>query len=288
MPKTIILQRFGALGDVINTTPVLRRLRKENPDAFIDVVTAKLEAYRDNPDLTSLCPSRPAPHYDESIVLDMAYERKRSMNETDAFMLTAFGDIEGDKTPFLKHDLSPPVKLPKLPWRNVVVMHPNTSWEQRTFPQTWWQSIADKLVLRGFLIVVTGTHIDKVLRGRNILDTRDKLSLPEQASLIENSACALCGPSGVSNVVATTEAPMVLICNITRAEYVMNYRHGELGWNTTPIKANIECYGCSEKEPPSEFYRCARKDNACLSTIPVETVVEAVESTIVKDRRYIG
>jgi len=54
MTKTIILQRWGALGDVLNTTPVLRRLRKENPDAFIDVVTAKLAAYSDNPDLTSL------------------------------------------------------------------------------------------------------------------------------------------------------------------------------------------------------------------------------------------
>src|SRR5579859_6544586 len=175
MPKTILLQRVGALGDVLNTTPVLRRLRKENPDAFIDVVTAKLSAYRDNPDLTSLCPARPAPYYDRSIILDMVSERNRKINQVDAYMLEAFGDAAGDKTLFLAHDTRPPSRLPELPWPHVVVIHPNTSWAQRTFAQEWWQEIADKLVQRGFLIVVTGTHIDRVIRGKYILDTRDKL-----------------------------------------------------------------------------------------------------------------
>lgn len=285
MTKTILLQRFGALGDVLNTTPVLHRLRKENPDAFIDVVTAKLAVYRDNPELTSLCPARTAPYYDKSVILDMAYERNRKVNQVDAFMLEAFGDTEGDKTLFLAHDKAPPERLPPLPWPHVVVIHPNTSWAQRTFSNEWWQSIADKLVLHGFIVVVTGTYIDRVIKGRRILDTRDKLTLAEQASLIENAACALCGPSGVANLVACTETPLILICNITRAEYTLNHRHGELGWNSTVIRTPMDCYGCAEDEPPSEFFKCRRGDNACVSSIPIEVVVKGVEEAILKDRR---
>jgi ADP-heptose:LPS heptosyltransferase len=286
--KTIILQRFGALGDVLNTTPVLRRLRKENPEAFIDVVTAKLPAYRDNPDLTSLCPARTAPYYDQSVILDMASERNRKVNQVDAYMLAAFGDAEGDKTLFLKHDPFPPSRLPKLPWKYVVVLHPNTSWVQRTFAQEWWQDIANKLVLRGFLVVVTGTNIDRVLRGKHILDTRDKLSLAEQASLIENAACALCGLSGVANLVATTETPLILLCNIYKAELTLNHRHGELGWNTVVVRTPMDCYGCAEDEPPSEFFPCRRGDNACVTSISVDAVVAGVEKAIMNDRRRIG
>jgi ADP-heptose:LPS heptosyltransferase len=286
MTKTIILQRWGALGDVLNTTPVLRRLRKENPDAFIDVVTAKLAAYRDNPDLTSLCPARPSPYYDQSVILDMAYERNRKVNQVDAFMMEAFGDTGGDKTLFLAHDTAPPPRLPALPWSSVVVMHPNRSWEQRTFAPEWWQAIADKLVLLGFIVVVTGTSIDSTIKGRRIIDTRDKLSLAEQASLIENAACALCGPSGIANLVACTETPLVLICNITRAAYTLNHRHGELGWNSFVVKTPLECYGCAADEPPSEFFKCRRGDNACLTSIPVADVVASVEEAIMNDARH--
>jgi ADP-heptose:LPS heptosyltransferase len=36
---SILVRRTGAFGDVIDTTPVVRRLREENPDAEIDVDT---------------------------------------------------------------------------------------------------------------------------------------------------------------------------------------------------------------------------------------------------------
>ncbi len=283
--KTIILQRWGALGDVLNMTPVLRRLREENPDAFITVVTAKLAAFRDNPHLTSLCPARPEPHYDQSVMLDMVSERHRKVNQSEIFMMEAFGDMAGDKTLFLAHDKAPPGRLPALPWNRVVVIHPNTSWVQRTFSREWWQSIANKLVQSGYIVVVTGTHIDKTLRGKGILDTRDKLALSEQASMIGNAACALCGPSGIASLAATTDTPIVLIQNITRVEYCLNYRHGELGWNTSFVRTPLDCYGCMENEPPSEFFPCRRGDNACLTTIPIEAVVTAVEEAIIKDRR---
>ena len=37
--ERISVRRTGAFGDVIDTTPVIRRLRQENPDAEIDVLT---------------------------------------------------------------------------------------------------------------------------------------------------------------------------------------------------------------------------------------------------------
>ena len=44
--KKILVSRRGALGDVIMTTPIVRRLRQENPNAIIDIKTNYPDIYR--------------------------------------------------------------------------------------------------------------------------------------------------------------------------------------------------------------------------------------------------
>ena len=48
MPR-ILVRRTGAFGDVICTTPVVRRLRQENPDSEIDVDTQYPQVFLNSP-----------------------------------------------------------------------------------------------------------------------------------------------------------------------------------------------------------------------------------------------
>ena len=69
---SILVRRTGAFGDVIDTTPVVRRLRHENPDAEIDVNTQYPRVSLNSPHRVGL---KRDIAYDRVIDLNMAFER---------------------------------------------------------------------------------------------------------------------------------------------------------------------------------------------------------------------
>lgn len=281
----ILIKRRGAMGDVLNTTPVVRRLRQTYPQALISVETHHGHVYLNNPHADFISSIQPAIESNKDLIIDLngVYERDRRCHQIDAYFKHAFGDTDGDKSVFLFHPTINPIYLEP---RSYVVIHPNVSWPSRTFLREWWQEVANGLVAAGQTVVVTGTVQDHRISGDGIIDARSRLSLAQQASLIEDSATALCGPSGIATVVGATNAPLVVLCTITKVEYgVLPYRHGEEGWNTTPLITSMNCYGCSELEPPSEYYACRRGDNACVSSFAPEMVVEQTLAAIQNDRR---
>lgn len=282
----ILLIRHGSLGDVVNTTPVARRLRAENPDAeiFVEVLPAHAQAYFRNPHIDAItAPGLDLKGFDKVINLNGAYERDRRRHQVDAFMLAAFGDAEGDKSVYVSH--AKWLGDPRFDFDRAVTLHPNVSWESRTLPAKWWQQVAELIVENGWQVIVTGTGLDHVLGGHDILDTRGQLSLSGQVSLIESSRVALFGPAGMATIAGATDTPLVIICNITREEWGIPYRHGVLGWNAHGIKTPMPCYGCSEHEPEAEYYPCRRGDNACLETFDPKEVSAAVCRAIENDLR---
>ena len=137
----ILVRRSGALGDVVLTTPIVRRLKRENPNANIDVLTAYPDVFRDNP-----CVDTAGPHvgcfdeprsehlgsYDRFIDLDGAYERRPNLHIISAYMQEAFGDA-GD--PFERQELFPG-KLKTRLGPNAVAVHASMAgWSNRTLPR---------------------------------------------------------------------------------------------------------------------------------------------------------
>src|SRR5260221_9357715 len=58
----ILVKRKAALGDVLFTTPIIARLRRQNPDAAIYVQTDHPDVYRRNPDIAGIVsPDDPKP-----------------------------------------------------------------------------------------------------------------------------------------------------------------------------------------------------------------------------------
>lgn len=277
----IKLRRTGALGDVLNTTPIVRRLHAEYPEAMIGVETEHGYVYAGNPHIAGLTVA-PARCFDRVIELDMVYERDRRMHQVAAFMREAFGDTAGDRSICLAYeDAAVPFAVA---YHRAVVLHPACSWPNRTLPAAWWQRVANLLAVAGKQVVVTGTVYDHALTGP-LLDLRGRLPLAGQAKLIAGAQAFLCSDSGLFTLVGATETPAVGLCTITRAEYFMPYRHGELGWNFTPIATPMPCYGCGGDEPPNQYFDCRRGDNACTASFEPALVVEQVLAAIRFDQR---
>ena len=91
--KRILVRRAGAFGDVICVTPVMRRLRNENPDDEIDVDTQYPDVFLNNPHRIGFMRDVA---YDRVIDLDMAFERNlRRVGIVESYMEVAFGDRRG-------------------------------------------------------------------------------------------------------------------------------------------------------------------------------------------------
>ena len=288
MTKRILLIRKGALGDVLCTTPVARRLRLENPGASIHVQTFHGAAYLDSPFIDAILdPNEAAPDdYDQVIDLGGVYESARKLHPVDAFFMAAFGDAQGDKSFYLAHPSGLPQFRFSFDYSRAVVIHPNTSWPSRTLPTALWQAISERLIAKGFDVVVTGKAMDVPPQGARIFDLRGKLSLAHQAALVSKSCAALFGQSGMTALAATTDTPLVSFYTITRPEFEMPYRHGELGWNCTALRTPMPCFACYEDYPSAEFYLCERGDNACVtSSFDPDFVVEQTLKAIENDKR---
>jgi len=270
----ILLRRDGAMGDVIHTIPVAKRLRKENPDALIEVATNYPHLFEDNPDINvAYSPNNQRGPYERVIDLNMGFENKRGLiHIIDAYFEKAFGDTEGDKEYWIKHGRAPEVVNGDKGWDKVIGIHPSTSWPCRTLPAFWWNALVECLRAKGYVVMALGTGRDHALTG--VIDTRDYMNVHDQLATIQHCAAFVCSESGLMIVAGASDTPIVGMFNITRAEYVMPWRKGVLGYNFDAVLPDIECYGCSEKHQNVTYMDCLRGDNKCLTLFDPEMVAE--------------
>ncbi len=277
----ILLRRTGALGDVLQTTPVIRRLARERENAQIFVQTQHAHALFCNPDVAWAGPDAQSGEFDEAIDLDLAYEERADIHAVDAYMLKAFGD-DGkghDRSLYFRAAPVSPITGPR-----IVALHPNVSWPNRTLPRDWWGALVRRLS-HDWCVVALGTTIDHDLREYGAVDTRGQFTLAQQAAVIREARALVCGDSMMFTLVGTTETPGVGFCTISRPERFVSWRRGELGWNFTAIPAPVPCYGCREDAGPVTFLACRYGHNNCVRSFSLDEAHEAIAGAIEGDRR---
>lgn len=275
----ILIRRTGAMGDVLLTTPIVARFRAEyGSDAIIDVHTGVPQVYAGtgykNPHVTDINMPRAA-GYDIVCELDGVYERDRKRHQVHAFMEAAFGDDEGDKT--IRFPIAEPPNL-GVTWDNVVSIHPAIAWPSRTFPAQWWQKVVSRLIALGFTVVALGTSRDHFLD--QVVDTRSQLSLHQQAAVIAASKAFIASDSGLLTLAGATETPIVTMLTVTKPEYFLPYRHGELGWKIKAHTPDIECFGCSGDLGPVTYVACRRHDNVCITMFDPIAVADSTQGML--------
>jgi ADP-heptose:LPS heptosyltransferase len=271
----ILVKRMGAFGDVLCTTPVIRRLRIEHPDAEIHVQTQHPYCFHLNLMVRAVGPYARGP-YDRVIDLDMAYEKRlRKLHSIDAYFLEAFGDTEGDKSTHLVR-IDPPRSMID-DWRKAVVIHPGRSWPQRTPSALWWLCIINALMDLDRRVIIIGSQVDLSIPVPGVVDTRGQLNCNQQAGVIQAAGCFIGNDTGVwGGIVPSTDTPAIGLATMTAPDIMNLYRHGGFGWRTKVFSAAVPCVGCSaELKDAVTNFACRYGTNACAEAFDPQEIAEA-------------
>lgn len=278
----ILVQRAGALGDVILTTPIVARLRKElGPLVGIDIQTGCPAVYDSNPHITNVNVS--GQQYDRVIDLNLAYECTPDMHILDAYMLQAFGDTNGNKRVVFGIDPPAPEALKRT--SNVVLIHAPRSWPSKVLPESYWETLVDLLIADGFNVIAMGggsgnDYIPKARPG--FASLAGQTTLRQAASEISNARAIICVDSSLLHLAGATDTPIVGIFTSGKAEYRLPWRHGQLGWKSAAMyPRGLDCYGCHAKTPgPVTYLNCHRGDNICTTMISAEDTIYEMEKLL--------
>jgi ADP-heptose:LPS heptosyltransferase len=275
-PRRIAIARKGALGDVLDTTPIVARLIAENPDAEIGVFTAYPAVYGRRKDV--FVNPRHWQHFDGFDLRGAMEKHLRQKHPVDCYSLEVFGD---EKTPHRIHlvqDRSPCVLPEGLDFEHCIAIHPARTWPQRTQSLAFWQEIVRLIRARGWQVMVIGTEQDWPIEDADgVFNTSGKIDLHRQAFFIDQCGAFLCADSGPLSIAFATKTPVVTLLSMTLPHLAYRERFGKNGWGFYPIMAAVPCVGCSARlEHPVTFFECPWTDhrhNACVDAFDPETVV---------------
>lgn len=277
--KAILVQRIGALGDVLLTTPIVRRLREElGPEAVIDITTGCPQAYEGNPHISAV---NPAPRtYDRFINLDSVYENHPTMHIVDAYMEAVFGDTDGNKRVVFGIEPPPPADL--IRESKVVTLHGMRGWPSRSFSNEWWDTVIKLLVDADYKPCALGGPNDYSPQPDTfVTNLVGRTSLRQATEAISQSCCFIASDSSLLHFAGATDTPIVGLFTCVKAEYRMPYRKKQLGYRMMAMTPKaLSCYGClADVPPPATFVACRRGDNACTfpEHLSPEDVVAAVK-----------
>lgn len=275
MADTFIVVRGGAFGDVILTTPIVRRLRWENPDAVIKVVTGYPMVYANNPHIVD---GDPTGGHEIYIHLDGAYERRPHLHIVQAYMQEAFGDT-GEPNDLQQELGYSVINRGFKPRRNVAVHAAVAGWANRTLPRETWRDVINGIHAMDLWPVMVGSPRDVVtgVTASNLLSMNFLL----QASMIETCSAFIGSDSAMLHVAGATEVPIVGIFTCAKPETRLPFRHGQLGWNCTTVVPDLDCIGClARREPPVTSEHCERGDTVCVESISAAQILAALQKTI--------
>ena len=285
---SILVKRNAAIGDVILTTGVIRRLREVKGNGVtIDVATSCKMVFENNPYVNNvLGPSEATDKYDEIIDLNMCYEQDANRHIIDAYASKVLGvdNLNFDKKADLfwvekdRNKVDRFISGLELDLDRCVVVHMARTWENRTWHLDCWKEVLGSLVAQQLTPIIIGARTDFTFRMEGVYSLFGCLTIHEVAYLVHRCGCYLSNDSGMLHVAGTTNTPIVGIFTCAKGEFRLPYRHGLYGGNCICIKPNIQCYGCLHRsDKATSHIICERNDNACLDQITPEQVVSAVK-----------
>ena len=279
----IVMQRTGALGDVILTTPILRRLRRENPDACISIYTAYPDVFRNNPHVGGTPVADEPPRI---VNLDLAYERRPHIHIVEAYMLEAFGDA-GDPQDRLP-EVFPRATI-ALPPRTIAVHAAMAGWRNRTLPRQMWHDLIEWLVMAmDYRVILVGTVKDAVsdatlhIGGWKAVSPVTQFHINDlfaQAAVIKSCAAFIGSDSGLLHLATAVGTPAVGLFTSVDPALRMPLNAS----NCRAVAADIPCAGCHHLQPaPATTESCTNTGNplGCLGAIALGDVIRAVTDIV--------
>lgn len=235
--KNILFLVGGGLGDRICAEPTIRyaletfkginiSIACETPELFNHLKFKEVFDFKKTYPVTGrhLCiDTYPAPHK-----LINQFMSPNLMSTVDYASLSALRCIlpRSYKAPKL-FTVLPTIDLPE----KSVVLHVGKSWESRTFPAKWWNTVLSTLKRTGMNPVLVGNNcID--IDSDGIWDLREMLSMNDFIGVCQNAYAIITNDSSPVHIGATGKAMIAFVPTVRRPDYLMHHRNGGFGWKT--------------------------------------------------------
>lgn len=270
------------------STGVVRELKRRYSNCEIDVITEFANVYTDNPHVrrvfnASFVTVNPA-DYDIYINLDDCYEFNPENHYLDSYFYRAFGDTTADRSVELFEDEHDRTRILNLQHENqldqyIVVHMRNWHWELKNMNlQTWFDVYAQVFEKYPDLkVVCVGGMTDFFIDLPMFVDARGDYTPQQLKALIADAQCFVGTDSGPYHCASATDTPIIALLTHLLPERIVPYRHGEYGWRTTAISAEIDCIGCNDRQArPVIQIICERGNMPCKDSFNSATIAEAI------------
>lgn len=161
-----LLRRTGGWGDVLLTTPIVRHLKEKNPNCTVDIETACVDIFNNNPYVDHIYSERvPMGGYDYIIDFNNAYEKRPKMHIVEAYIdayeklsgnvFNECGEVHIPKLYLSDSELQYAEELLPLS-KQICLVHFDTdkNWVGRTISKSKQEEIINNIKDRGYLVAI--------------------------------------------------------------------------------------------------------------------------------------
>lgn len=282
---SILVNRQGASGDVLMTSPIVRKLHQDykgNCDIDFSVWHECAPFVEGNPYIRNVLKVLPdaelIARYDRYINLDLVYERNPKIHAVDAYALEAFGTTDFDRGLELftsEADKQVGKTFSEFMNGNYVVLHQRRwAWPSRNINPDMWAKVVEQILDKtsAYIVQVGQTHEPVFSGTERLIDVRGQFSIPELKEVIGNSKLFMGVDSGPGHLASATGTDMILLFTSVKEEYRRPLR---TQGNFIPIVPDIDCYGCHADNPaPCTTFICRRSDVECVNKFNPDAIAE--------------
>jgi len=135
-----------------------------------------------------------------------------------------------------------------LPAPYLVFVH-STTWDTKHWPERYWQQLIQLAVQAGYHVVLPWGNVNEQARAQRLAEASPqasvlpRLSITQQASMISQSAGAICVDTGLGHLTAALDKPAIHLYGATDPALI-----GATGLHQRHLFAESECVPCYQQQ----------------------------------------
>lgn len=247
--RNFLIKTWGGIGDQVAAEPAIRfalktfskcriSLASENPELFTHLKFA--EVFNIN---------KETPDYDKYMVFETIKPPTDLLWEFASHMVTHCVDFASicmfrcqlpnaeKEIQLPRYEMTEQVKSALRLNSSTVIIHPGKHWASKTFPKAWWDQVITAFFAANFTPVIIGKKVDENVGYvdvdvSNSIDLRDKLSMPELISLLQNCKYLFSNDSSPIHIASSSDAFIGYVASCKHPDYITHWRKGQFGHKT--------------------------------------------------------
>lgn len=275
--KNILIKRDGAIGDVLLITPVIRAIKKDNPETTITVETKCPDVLYNNPMISKIINDEPdVSKYTHVYDLNMSYENdpRKHIVKKYSEIIGVVADDTRSEIYLTEDEIRTGEIINSSRW---VAVDVSKTWESRTWDYDNWCKLTDLLRKKQYKVVTVSRKLNNGEKIPNIGEDIRMVyidNIRKCAAIISKCCCFVGVDSGMAHISQAMKVPSVILYGCTNPEYRQIF-----DGKTIPVMdTTLTCRPCHHEPPfPRNMTVCKYKTNACMKNITPQMVLSKVQ-----------